>query len=630
MKRTLSAVLALAMSACVIPPPPRGLNPDIARELNEKSAPLRARSESAIEQALIPPLRVELPKIDGRSLEPRFDIAVTDNPVQEVFMSLVTGSRYSMMVHPEVEGKVSINLKDVTVPEALEALRELYGFQYTMTGTRISIHPNAIQTRVFKVNYLAGARQGRSELKVSAPAISGGGGSGAGASAAGSGSPSSQIATTVSSDFWATLSDTLRIIIGNGDSTANSPPVPSAPAQVSSPSPAPSGGAGAFGSPGGAPGAAPGAPGALQGNAGLMSGGGSVGRGASFTVNPQAGIVVVRAMPSVMRQVEDYLKAIRQSVERQVMLEAKIVEVTLSEGYQAGVNWAAFPNGRTNFGVQQPGSVLGTSGNLTSSAVTSDPSGRSLKFDGTAAIPNFSPAGIFSFAFQASNFASLVSFLEGQGTVQVLSSPRISTLNNQKAVLKVGTDELFIVGLSGGSTPTTGSTVGGTTTLPTVVTQPFFSGIALDITPQIDEDGNVTLHVHPAVTSVEQQTRSLSLGSLFGNIVIPTPRVVVSETDSVVKVTDGHIVAIGGLMKVDSNDSRAGLPGFQDLPAIGGAFGSRTKSTVKKELVILIKPSIVNSDNEASRADAAQTRDRMNAMGQAFAKPATSVQWDSK
>src|SRR5262249_7905242 len=155
-------------------------------------------------------------------------------------------------------------------------------------------------------------------------------------------------------------------------------------------------------------------------------------------------------------------------------------------------------------------------------------------------------------AFQTQNFAALLEFLESQGSVQVLSSPRIATINNQKAVLKVGTDEFFITNITGGTT-TTGAVAGttGTNTFPTLTLRPFFTGVALDVTPQIDEQSNIILHIHPSVSNVQQDNRTVDLGTLFGGqVTLPLARSTVSETDSIVKVGDANIVAIGGLMKV--------------------------------------------------------------------------------
>ena len=199
--------------------------------------------------------------------------------------------------------------------------------------------------------------------------------------------------------------------------------------------------------------------------------------------------------------------------------------------------------------------------------------------------------GFYGLAFQASNFAAMLNFLETQGNVQVLSSPRIATLNNQKAVLKVGSDELFITGVS---TTTTSSSTGNVST-PSLTLQPFFSGVALDVTPQIDEAGMEMLHVHPTVSNVTEKTKNVDLGSL-GSFRLPLALSAVSETDSIVRVRNGQIVAIGGLMTQETRDERSGLPGVSGLPLIGALFRQSTGVLTKRELVILIKPSVIGAE----------------------------------
>jgi MSHA biogenesis protein MshL len=215
------------------------------------------------------------------------------------------------------------------------------------------------------------------------------------------------------------------------------------------------------------------------------------------------------------------------------------------------------------------------------------------------------PASIFGLAFQTSNFAALLAFLESQGTVHVLSSPRIATLNNQKAVIKVGTDEFFVTNVS-----TTSTTSGSNTTVsPTITTQPFFSGIALDVTPQISNDDQITLHIHPSVSLVTNKTTVLNLGTL-GVITLPLASSNINESDTIVRVQDGSIAAIGGLMKQSQGNNRSGLTGTLDSPVLGNVFGSRNQQLNKSELVILIKTTIIKGD-AAWRQEAQEVNERM-------------------
>ena len=589
MKTPIVMLLVALIAGCAAQEQRKPLKIDdrIAAELNSanderKPVPADAR----VQEALLPPLRMELPRAPGVSLEPKFDLAVNNAPAAQVFMSIVSGTRYSMLVPPEVSGNVTVTLKDVTVLEALDALRELYGYEYKLDGTRIFIQPLSIRTRVFHVNYLVGQRIGRSDVRVTSGSVADTAANGGGigvpgvpgttglpspgtsvgqAMASGSVGDSSRVQTTVRSDFWEDLRQTLTQIIGNKN-------------------------------------------------------------GRSVIVNPQAGLVVVRAMPVELRDVENYLKAIRLSVERQVMLEAKIVEVTLSDQNQAGINWALFShnigsrNARGGFGVINPNTTLGTTGTQSAGglAATIEGGAGAVVAGSTGTLISGVPGGaLLGLAIQTQNIGAVIQFLESQGSVQVLSSPRMATLNNQKAVLKVGTDEFFITNIAGGSTTTAGTTTGGTTSFPTLTLRPFFSGVALDVTPQIDADGSIILHVHPSVSRVSQDDKNVNLGAIFGGeVTLPLARSSVSETDSVVRVKDGNVVAVGGLMKLDVNDNRSGLPGLRDSPAVGALFNNEQRTMVKKELVILIKPTVLSSDRQ-SAADLRETRDRILGAGAA-------------
>jgi MSHA biogenesis protein MshL len=531
---------ALLLSGCGSVPLAHepALLPEVRNALAEPAQTRPPALPSAVAQALVPPADLTLPALNGKATEPRFDLNVAGMPAAQVFAALAKDTRYSMLVDPQLTAVVSVGLKDVTLVEALEALREMYGFEYRVQGTRIFVQPAALATRVFQVNYLTGNRSGRSELRVTSGSIINAGGSGGAGAAPAGGSPassggsqeSSRITTVTRNDLWTELEASLRALIMPAEGKTD---------------------------------------------------------GRQLIIAPQSGVIVVRALPRELRAVEQYLYAARINVARQVMLEAKIVDVELSTGYQSGVNWGAFSKGNgLGAGMLNPGASLGSSGSLASDALTAVTPGSTLALASTAA------SGLFGLSFQTGNFAALLQFLQTQGSVQVLSSPRIAALNNQQAVLKVGTDDFFVTGI----TTTTTTSGSGNISSPTITVQPFFSGIALDVTPQIDEDGNITLHVHPSVSTVVERNKVLNLGTSGGTITLPLASSTVSETDTVVRVRDGSIVAIGGLMKVARSSSRSQLPGAGDLPVAGALFGSTTRSSDKSELVILIKATVVQSD----------------------------------
>jgi MSHA biogenesis protein MshL len=558
------AAAALLLASCGTPPPPKSVDPQILGELQAAGERKPVPPPSAVDQALLPPLRMDMPSVAGRPIEPRFDLSVNNAPAAQVFMSLVSGTRFSMLLHPGVTGTISVSLKDVTLHEALESIRDLYGYEFRFDGSRISIQPAGMQTRVFRVNYLTGQRRGSSDVRVQSGSVADIGSPGSPPSPTSTAQPvpgaspnnlpvarsidSSRISTLQTNDFWAELRAALQAIVGTAD-------------------------------------------------------------GRSVVVTPHSGIVVVRALPTEIRGVENYLRETRLSVERQVMLEAKIIEVTLSDQFQAGINWAIFRTGNTNIigGQFTPGqggaSLSNRPGSLSGNGFSANTATGVGGAASTTASAANSASAVFGLALQTSNFAALLQFLESQGTVQVLSSPRVATLNNQKAVLKVGTDEFFVTNVSTVTT-TTGTTTQQT---PTVTVAPFFSGILLDVTPRIDDDSNIMLHIHPSISEVTESQRVVNLGGTIPSITLPLARSTVSETDTIVRATDGNIVAIGGLMSVDVRDNRGGIPGGPEL------LRNTDRQTRKRELVILLKPTVLG-DDRAWEQDVRDTEQRIRNM----------------
>ena len=236
-------------------------------------------------------------------------------------------------------------------------------------------------------------------------------------------------------------------------------------------------------------------------------------------------------------------------------------------------------------------------GVLGSGIATNNPLAQSGVVVSPGAVPTPSVqagGGLFGLALSTSRFAAVLGFLETQGDVQTLSSPRIATVNNQKAVLKVGSDDYFVTNVSGGSTTAASAGTTASTTLPTLTLTPFFSGIALDVTPQIDDGNHVMLHIHPSVTTVTERTKQIDLGSI-GNYRLPLASSSVNESDTMVRVQDGSIVAIGGLMQVQSTRGASGVPGSTASSFLSSLLGNRASTARKKELVVLIKPTIIRS-----------------------------------
>jgi len=587
-------LIMLGLAACVENPPrdPSTFNriKDEMKQAGQTKA--TGNPPESISRALLPPLKIALPKTSAKQLEQHFDLMVSAAPANQVFMGIVSGTRYSMLVHPEVKGAISVNLKDVTVFEALDAIREMYGYEYKVDGGRIYILKPGLQAKVYKVNYITGTRRGMSDLRVTSGAGASSSSSGGSNSSSGS-STQTQASALVSgskSDFWGEIEDAMRTVLGckipNQSGTQNT-----AAAAASS------GGSTANRSlniPG-------------ESNTGERERGiGGCSDGRSVVINQMSSTILVRGMPDELRTIEAMLRTMQVNIERQVILEAKIIDVELNADSQQGINWAGFQRGKHRISVGADTTSIsepGNNGGTTTGSTLGGILGTGLL---SAATGGAFSAGL-GIALQLRNFSAMMDFLKTQGEVHVLSSPRISTINNQKAVLKVGRDEQFVTGFesSASSTTTTGGTVVST---PTPIYSTYFSGISLDVTPQIDEADNITLHVHPLVSDVTEVMKQT-----INNQTLPFASNKISETDSVVKVSDGQIVVIGGLMTESYQDARSKVPGAGEAPGVGVAFRKGGQSSTKRELVILLKPTIVRGD--AWTDDIAATQRRIESLG---------------
>lgn len=493
------------------------------QSINENGGQLLSDLPASIQADLMPDVSVATIEIN----EPikRFRVKANGVNAKAFFTSLVKGTEYSVVIHPNVSGRITMNVNDVTLDEVLSSVEDLYGYEIVKSDKILQIYPATIRTETIPIDYLQLTRKGRSLTTITTGSITNSDGnsssnnsdssnsSNSSSSSSSSATGGTEIETTSESDFWKELEKAVSVMIGNGD-------------------------------------------------------------GRSVVTSPQASVITITASPDELRKVKQFLSISHKRLQRQVILEAKLLEVTLSDGYQQGINW---------------------------SKLTSSIGGTDITFDqvvGTTAgaLPGMDAIGTLlggqtNIKITDGNFNAVLSFMDTQGDLNVLSSPRVTAANNQKAVIKVGRDEYFVTEVSS----VTGSGDNSNAS-PEVTLTPFFSGISLDVTPQIDDKGNVMLHVHPSVIDVETEIKEIDLGDVGGVLQLPLAKSSIRESDSVIRAKSGDVVVIGGLMKSQTVDQVSKVPFLGDIPALGYLFRNVSQLTQKTELVILLKPTVVGVD----------------------------------
>lgn len=570
----LVAIGSLTLAGCAIAPP--GPSPQAAihhvLKKGAETAPPPPAPPAAVSDALLPVFTAPPPG-SAAAAEEHFDVAVHDAPATSFFMGLVKGTHYNMVVPPTLAGHVSLSLKNVTVPQVMDIVRSEYGYEYQRQDDTFLVLPETLKTHIFQIDYLNITRKGNSQTRVTSGettenpigmqsygGYSGGlYGNGAGLGSRGGNNNetnsrnATNIRTKIESDFWGDMKHALAAIVGTSD-------------------------------------------------------------GRQVVVNPDSGVVVVRALPSELHNVAMYLQQVQGVVGREVVLEAKIIEVTLNNAFQAGINWGALggpASGDTIFGGQIGGAGLFNSGtsDLAGTPLTITPGAK------TTSLPSSAFGGTFALALNLNDFNAFIELLQTQGDTHVLSSPRVATLNNQQAVIKVGSDEFFVTGIYQNtfvSTTTSNNT--------NVILQPFFSGIALDVTPQIDENGEVTLHIHPSVSQVTDQQKTFTVSGEQTSLPLALSQV--READSVVRAKSGQIIVIGGLMKNQTEDQVYKTPILGDIPVVGKLFQQTRKTAQKTELVILLKPVVIDSPDQWSQMNR-QSLDRLKTLDPSAASDTT-------
>jgi MSHA biogenesis protein MshL len=448
--------------------------------------------------------------VDLPSQEKRFDISARDVDARVFFTSLINDSAYSVAVHPDVTGNISLSLKQVTLTEALDIIGDMYGYEITLQKRIYHIYPAGLRVASFTLDYLFMNRMTGSRTSVLSTNISSDDSSDSSSTSSSSTSDEfsgnfssngmdegTDIVTVTNNNYWAYLETKIKTLLKNKS-------------------------------------------------------------GQEVIVSPMSGVVTIRAYPNYIREVKAFLEKETENLNRQVTLEMQIIEVALTDEYQQGIDWDSAFSSVSQLADSTIQSTIGGGGALT--------------------ISNGS-------------FNSVITLLATKGDVNVLSKPRITAMNNQKAVIKVGGDEYFVTDFS----VTSETTDGTTTTTPDIELTPFFSGISVDVTPKINDDNTVLLHIHPVIVDVDEESKTISYGSddSLNEFTLPLAKSEVRESDTMVKSNSGDVIVIGGLMKTDQEDFVSETPLLSDLPYIGELFTNRQKINNKSELVILVKPQVV-------------------------------------
>jgi MSHA biogenesis protein MshL len=454
----------------------------------------------------IPVLEEAKPLQGPMAKERLYSLNVRDADLKEVLFAFSKENGLNIIVDPKIDGKVTVDLKKMTLSAALEALLKPLELEYHQEGNLIRISRPRLESRTFSLNYLTTVRSG-------AASVSGIGGSSGGTTtstgAAGmvsttssGGSLVSQVKTEDKADLWAEIKDELKHIL----------------------------------SPEG-----------------------------KILINKISSTLVVTDYPKVLREVERFLNKVEEAVQRQVFIEAKIIEVQLKNNFQLGIDWRLLPN--------LIGSGFGMIFNQSLTSTADFPANKN-----------------FQIGVANADFSALIDALSVQGKVDILSNPRVSTLNNQKAIIKAAIEDVYFdVTVAAGTPPITTAT-------PKYIT----IGVILDVTPQIDSEGNIIMDIHPSVT--ERQGTALFPGT--GQ---QAPIISVRETQTIVRVREGQTILIAGLMQDKTNETLSGVPCLMNIPVAGEAFRQTVNNKTKYEIVVLITPTIyqhrkiIDFTNQASR-----------------------------
>ena len=534
-----------------------------------------------------------LPPPKATSKAQTYSVVVNEVPVKEILFALARESKLNIDIHPSIQGRATLNAVDQTLPAILERLARQVDLTYKMEGNVLYIVPDSPVLKTYAVNYVNMNRDTKGEISVSNQIASSVSSAIAGDSSGSSSDNTSQTKVTSVSEnhFWDSLIQNIKDILQESDKEVlikrlvSDSILRESYQMDDSVRTSGKGSSSAGGTTGQNSGSAEGASGSgnetLQATklANKQAKNDSNAKeyrqlyAASVIPNRESGILSVRATQKQHEKIQEFLDKIQASSKRQVLIEASIVEVTLNDRYQAGVDWSRLGNGFTF----QENTTFATPDTVTSklpSLIIGYKSGTAL-----------------------GNLAASVKLLQTFGTTKVLSSPKLMVLNSQTAILKA-VDNLVYFTITG--TPAVLSTAGTVSSPATFTTTPHTIpiGIWMSVTPQVNENGTVTMNVRPTISrkSGEKQDPNPNLRSSVDatrDIVSVIPEIRVREMESMLQVPSGNTVVLGGLMQDEITNNSNGVPGISKVPVIGNAFKSRDDNTTKTELVIFLRPTVI-------------------------------------
>jgi len=528
-----------------------------------------------------------------------YSVSVRNIPVQDLLFALARDAKLNVDIHPGINGVVTINAIDQTLQQILSRISKQIDMRWELDGPNLVVMPDSPFLRNYKIDYVNMSRDvsGTNSINTQIASTSTGA-TGASSGSGGGNNSTTSVTSKAKNDFWQSLEKNLKDILHETDKIL---PEGSSETVIERSDQQATTGTGAQGGQSAGSGRASGATTSLAGSpnaASLQQQGTTVVKrttfreAASIIVNADAGVVVVRATSRQHEKVQEYLDMTLTSARRQVIIEATIAEVNLNDKYQQGIQWSSLRSLRPGPPSAGFSMVQRTGGG----ALSPLPSVTDVTSAGLPFLLNYVSPGL--------GIVATLSMLETFGNVKVLSSPKMSVLNNQTAMLKV-VNNIVYFNIKTDSAVTTGNT-----TFPPVQTataQSVAVGLVMSVTPQVSENGSILLNVRPSIS------RILSYVDDPSNSANKVPQIQTREMESVLRLSDGEIAVMGGLMSDEINNTTDTVPGISKFPALGALFNSHNDTTTKTELVIFLKPTVIR--DPSINGDYRSFRDHLPAKG---------------